>query len=233
MHTHIRRTIWQLVLFVSLALVLAGCARPGGAGAIPDAGQPGTGGGEESPGSFDVDALNAALTATAQAAEIQPPLEQPTEDMGAGPLPTDLVPAPTVEQVAPTATPELFELPTATPEVAISGGVTLPTVHTVVAGEWIYSIARRYGVDPQAIINANPGINPNYITPGQTLNIPAPGGSTAPDTGGGAGGTHTVVQGENLFRIALRYGKTYQEVAAANNLPAPYLIYPGQTLVIP
>jgi LysM repeat protein len=47
-----------------------------------------------------------------------------------------------------------------------------PTTHTVVRGETIYSIARRYGRSAAAIINANHLINPNFIFPGQVLNIP-------------------------------------------------------------
>jgi len=43
-----------------------------------------------------------------------------------------------------------------------------------------------------------------------------------------------VVQpGENLFRIALRYGATTQAIASANGIANPALIYVGQTLIIP
>ena len=46
------------------------------------------------------------------------------------------------------------------------------TVHTVQAGDTLYSIATRYGVTVQAIADAN-GINPNdTIHPGNQLNIP-------------------------------------------------------------
>lgn len=45
--------------------------------------------------------------------------------------------------------------------------------------------------------------------------------------------THVVQAGENLFRIALRYGADFDAVAAANGLASPYLIHPGQQLVIP
>jgi len=47
-----------------------------------------------------------------------------------------------------------------------------PTTHTVVRGETIYSIARRYSRSAAAIINANHLVNPNFIFPGQVLNIP-------------------------------------------------------------
>jgi LysM repeat protein len=45
--------------------------------------------------------------------------------------------------------------------------------------------------------------------------------------------THVVQPGENLFRIALHYGMTYQTVAAANGIVNPDLIYVGQRLTIP
>ncbi|MEL6310047.1 MAG: LysM peptidoglycan-binding domain-containing protein [Chloroflexota bacterium] len=47
------------------------------------------------------------------------------------------------------------------------------------------------------------------------------------------GGTHVVQSGENLFRIALRYGLTTDELAAANDITNTAQIYAGQTLVIP
>ena len=48
-----------------------------------------------------------------------------------------------------------------------------------------------------------------------------------------AGTTHVVQAGENLFRIALRYGVTVDALMAANNLSSPNLIYVGQVLIIP
>ena len=60
----------------------------------------------------------------------------------------------------------------ATPEptsVASGGG---GTVHVVQPGEWIWQIARTYGVDPNAIIDANDLANPSLVYPGQELIIP-------------------------------------------------------------
>ncbi|NWF68461.1 MAG: LysM peptidoglycan-binding domain-containing protein [Chloroflexi bacterium] len=45
--------------------------------------------------------------------------------------------------------------------------------------------------------------------------------------------THTVVSGENLFRIALRYNSTVADIAAANNLTNVSVIFVGQELIIP
>ena len=44
---------------------------------------------------------------------------------------------------------------------------------------------------------------------------------------------HVVQQGENLFRLSLRYGTTVEAIVAANGLPDDHSIYVGQRLVIP
>jgi LysM repeat protein len=50
----------------------------------------------------------------------------------------------------------------------IEGG----TIHVVQSGEWIWSIARLYGIDPQVIIDANNLTSPATIYPGEELIIP-------------------------------------------------------------
>jgi len=44
--------------------------------------------------------------------------------------------------------------------------------------------------------------------------------------------THVVQRGENLFRIALRYGTSVEAIASANGIANPALIYVGQRLTI-
>ena len=58
--------------------------------------------------------------------------------------------------------------PTAVVSTPVTGGIT----HIVQSGEWIWEIARTYGVDPQAIIDANDLADPANIYPGQELIIP-------------------------------------------------------------
>ena len=53
----------------------------------------------------------------------------------------------------------------------------------------------------------------------------------AQETGGQI--IHLVQPGENLFRIALRYGTTVQAIAAANGIADPTRIFAGQRLIIP
>lgn len=74
-----------------------------------------------------------------------------------------------VPTTATTTGGETTSPPAAPTATAVPGA---PRTHTVQPGEWIYQIARDYGVDPQAIINANPGIDPNNVQPGQVLIIP-------------------------------------------------------------
>ncbi len=45
-------------------------------------------------------------------------------------------------------------------------------------------------------------------------------------------GFHLVERGETLFSIAWRYGIDYRELASANSIASPYVIYPGQKIDI-
>ncbi|MBU0704159.1 MAG: LysM peptidoglycan-binding domain-containing protein [Chloroflexi bacterium] len=67
-------------------------------------------------------------------------------------------------------------------------------------------------------------------TPEPTAVIPAPTPISQPAPSGQV--THVVQRGENLFRIALRYGTSVEAVASANGIANPALIYVGQRLVI-
>ena len=104
------------------------------------------------------------------------------------------------------------------------------TVHVVQRGENLFRIALRYGVTVDALAAANGLSNTSRIYVGQRLTIPT-GGSPAPTPP--SSGVHIVRPGENLFRIALRYGITSQALAAANGIANPNRVYVGQRLVIP
>lgn len=54
-----------------------------------------------------------------------------------------------------------------------------------------------------------------------------------PHAAGAASLRHTVRAGENLYRIALRYGVSVEAIARANGLADPERIYPGLVLTIP
>jgi LysM repeat protein len=124
-----------------------------------------------------------------------------------------------------------------------------PTTYTVLQGEWVYSIARKFYVDPQAIIDLNGLVAPYALTPGQTLKIPGdcpagatpvviatvtPGGPTITPGGTVVAGTVYYVQaGEWVYSIARKFGVDPQAIIDANNLVAPYTLSVGQKLIIP
>jgi LysM repeat protein len=116
---------------------------------------------------------------------------------------------------------------------AVPAHARTTTVHVVQQGETLYAIARQYGVSVGAICAANRIANPRLIHAGQRLVIPVGGGVPVPSGGSDRGTTHVVRPGENLYRIALRYGTTIPVLAAANGISEPTQIRVGQTLVIP
>ena len=112
-------------------------------------------------------------------------------------------------------------------------GAPCPNPYTVQSGDWIYKIARNCGVAVSALIAANPGINPNSISPGQQLVMPGPGATPVPGAPQpSCSGQHTVVTGDTLYRIAFGCGLTIEQLAATNGIAYPYTIYPGQVLTI-
>jgi LysM repeat protein len=101
------------------------------------------------------------------------------------------------------------------------------TTYVVRAGDNLYRIGLMYGISWVQIAEANGLVNPNQIVVGQELKIPVEATGPAPEF------THQVRAGETLFRISLRYGVPWQAIAEANDLVSPYVIYVGQTLIIP
>jgi LysM repeat protein len=99
--------------------------------------------------------------------------------------------------------------------------------YTVKPGDTLGKISQAFGVRPDVIAEVNGIVNPNLIYAGQVLKIPTSSPETPPAT------THVVQQGETLYRISLQYGVHWLSIAQANNIWPPYVIYAGQTLVIP
>jgi LysM repeat protein len=218
-----RQLGWLLILPL-LALLLAACERPLQ---------------EDAP---TLPAQNATL--------------QPLPGGGASPLPGltpgGEVPLPGVTPLAtpttdplapfPTATTDpLLATPLATAPVAQATPRTEEVTYVVVAGDTLGDIASRYGVSVEEIAARNGLANIHTLSEGQQLIIPVPGSTTAggTDTAAATPGTtsgetiHIVQAGENLYRIALRYGFTVEELVAYNNIANPDAIDVGQAIRIP
>jgi LysM repeat protein len=113
------------------------------------------------------------MAARATAEGLAPPTRVPTQTPTQTPTPT-----PTRTLKPPTSTPTRSPTHTPTPE-------RQTIVYVVRPGDTLSSIARRYGVTVQTIVEAN-NVNPNAIYAGQTLKIetlasgPTPGPTSAP-----------------------------------------------------
>ena len=117
--------------------------------------------------------------------------------------------------------------------------------HVVKSGETIYCIARAYKVSPAAIITVNMIPNPNWISPGQVLAIPdapafLPPGPTcarqdSPTTPPACtcAQYYTVVKGDNLYRISLKYKVNMWRIAECNKIHNLNYIRVGDVLCIP
>jgi LysM repeat protein len=116
------------------------------------------------------------------------------------------VPAPTITTLPPVQQPSATE-------------------YTIVRGDTFTSIARNHGVTDRAIQQANPGVEPTRLMPGQKIVIPPPsatpaanGGATAPTVSETGEQIYVVKSGDTLTRIANRYNTTVRALRDANNL---------------
>lgn len=148
----------------------------------------------------------------------------------------------------------------ATPTVPVGGGgeIIQPPVgggsitgcqHTVEQGQNLFRISLLYRVRVDELVAVNGIANRNLITVGRVLTIPNcgntnpnppavdPNGGFAPGynwTNNRVGNVpHTVVAGDTLFSISLRYRVPMLTIAAANAIPNVNVLTIGQQLIIP
>jgi N-acetylmuramoyl-L-alanine amidase len=134
----------------------------------------------------------------------------------------------------PTYSPAAYEDNTASapaPTAAPAAATAASTTHTVVRGDTLGGIARRYGASSAAIKQAN-GMSSDTVVLGKQLVIPGSSGpvASAPATSGGK--VHTVVKGDSLGRISNKYGVSIDALKKANGMNSDTVVL-GSKLRIP
>lgn len=176
---------------------------------------------------------------------------------------TNASPVTTIKMSAPdyiTAVPILTSTVPSTTLAALPGDPTATVAgeqeYTVLAGDILVRIGKKYGVSAQAIADYNTWADGvlHLIYPGLKIKIPP--GATTPVAGGAtttatttksatpaqttttvdvsAGGTYVVADGDTLSRIATKNGTTVAAIVAVNGwADANHLIYKGLKIKLP
>jgi peptidoglycan DL-endopeptidase LytF len=103
------------------------------------------------------------------------------------------------------------------------------TTYSIQPSDTFYSIARRFNVSLDALLAANPGINPDSLQIGQQICVP-----TLPTpTITCPGPTYTIRPGDTLYSLAQTLGFTVQTILAANPGINPNFLEVGRILCLP
>ena len=163
------------------------------------------------------------------------PVAVATQTLSVGVTPQDL---------SATATPLVSTLPafTSTATLAVNGTLptsvpvgTRPTSYPLHKGEFPYCIARRFDVDPDALLSLNGLSSGNIYYPNLTLKIPQSGSFPGTRALRNHPSTYTVSSSdETVYGVACLFGDVDPvAIAQANNISVDAALTTGKQLSIP
>ncbi len=136
------------------------------------------------------------------------------------PTPTE---TPTPTPVTPTATSTMTPTLTSTPTITLTSTAAAPFEYQVQEGDNCTAIAEQFEVDVEVLLILN-NLDANcFITPGQTILIPAPGQelptSTPLPTDLAAGFLieYRVKDGDSLYALAAQFNSTVERIMSETN----------------
>jgi LysM repeat protein len=172
----------------------------------------------------------------------KPVSDQPDTTATNPPPPMEATNPPTAMDTNPP--PVAATNPPVVPEVAAPVPPPLPPTaadYSVAKGDTLAGIAKKLGVKTQALVDANPGVQPTKLKIGQKLHVPAtanaptaaPAAAAAPgESAAVSEPLYTVKSGDVLYNIAKSHGTTVKALRAANNMKSDRIVV-GQKLKIP
>lgn len=135
------------------------------------------------------------------------------------------------QRLAVPVKPVLAEAPkTDTPTLSAPAG---GKGHILAQGDNFWTVARRLGVRVSDLRAANPGLDPRKLQPGQTVTIPDAPATSETAANPSSDGGYAVADGDNLWKIARRFGVSVTALKKANAGVRPDRLQPGQRLAIP
>lgn len=142
--------------------------------------------------------------------------------------------SPTVSNVTPTNVSAVTAT-NAAPVASTSVPGVRPAEYILKEGEFPYCIARRFNVDPDALIKASGITNPDVYYAGLKLVIPQSGAFPGTASLIPHPAQYTVASAdETVYTIACKYGNVYPEdIASKNNISVSAKLTVGQSLQIP
>lgn len=126
-------------------------------------------------------------------------------------------------------------------KAALASRKTLMSVymHSVRSGDTVSALAQHYEVSVAMITRMNPGLVPNKIRIGQSIVIPAfkdkkpYAGAARPADTLAYTGAYTVIKGDTLWSLSLRYSVQPEVLAEKNGMTLSSVLREGMTLVVP
>ncbi|SDL03728.1 LysM peptidoglycan-binding domain-containing protein [Natronincola ferrireducens] len=105
--------------------------------------------------------------------------------------------------------------------------------YVIRAGDTFFAIAMRYGISLEALIAANPGVNPDRLFIGQIICIPMKPPSPPPTACPPGTMPYVIRAGDTFYSIARRYNVSLDALIAANPGVDPDRLQIGQVICIP
>lgn len=102
----------------------------------------------------------------------------------------------------------------------VNSGAGSAGVHSVVAGDTLYTVAKNYNLPIRDIVHVNNLRAPFKLSTGQRLRLPPPQ-------------EYQVQAGDTVYMVSLLFGVNSSEISRLNNLKAPYSLHSGQVLRLP